>query len=393
MFRKLYLFFILLFFCSCSVFKSSDKIQFTGSDNLLKYPDRDSVSMLTKKVADWQIKNFTYSEEGNLHDYGIDSWTNSTLYLGMFHLGTSTKENSSYIEWIKNTLSYKNWELPSNFADFPKYSQYHADELCIAQTYLYLYELYKDQDMLNGAKQRIDWIINNPPDISMNHSNKQTLSWCDAIFMAPPVYAQLASITGDTKYLENMNQQVIRSYNHLFDKEEKLFFRDDSYFDKLEANGRKVFWARGNGWVIAGMANILKQLPQKSEYSPFYEDLLKQLAKRLSELQHRDGFWHASLLDPDSYPSPEISATALIAYGIAYGINAGILPLNEYYPVLIKSWDALRLSIDEDGKLGWIQPIGASPKTVTKDMTAVYGVGAFLLAGTEINQILKNYSK
>jgi len=340
--------------------------------------------MVVKKTADWQMKNFTYSDEGNLHDRGIDSWTNATFFIGMLHWGKLAQENSSYVEWLKNTLSKKGWKLPANFADYPRYSLYHADELCIAQTYLGLYEIYKDKDMLHETQQRIDWIMNNPPDTSMKYSNKQSLTWCDAIFMSPPVYAQLSSITGDPKYAAFMDQQVKQTYNHLFDREEKLFYRDDSFFDKREANGHKIFWGRGNGWVIAGIANILKQLPAESEYRPFYEDLLKQLASRLSELQDNQGFWHASLLDPDSYPAPETSATALITYGIAYGINANILPFDKYYPVMEKSWKALESSVNRDGKLGWVQPIGADPKKVTQDMTAVYGVGAFLLAGSEV---------
>jgi len=390
MFRKIYILLFLLPFFSCSSFLSSHKYELADKSQSKNNVNKDSVFALVKKTADWQIKNFTYSSEGNLHDNGIDSWTNATLYIGMLQWGALTKENEPYLEWIKSIGSIQDWKLPENFVNNSKYHLYHADELCIAQTYLSLYEMFKDKNMLYGSKQRIDWIIDNPPNPDMGHKNKQSLTWSDAIFMSPPVYAQLTSITGDIKYLDFMNRQLKQTYDYLFDKEEKLFYRDDSYFDKKEANGQKVFWGRGNGWVIAGVANILKQLPPESPYRLPYENLLKQLAERLSELQDDNGFWHASLLDPGSYPSPETSATALIAYGIAYGINAGILPFENYYPVLKKSWSALESSVDRDGKLGWVQPIGASPKKVTRDMTASYGVGAFLLAGSEIYRMILN---
>lgn len=244
--------------------------------------------------------------------------------------------------------------------------------------------------MLDSVKERIDWIINNPPDTSMVYKNKQTWSWCDALFMAPPVYLRLYSITNDSKYLEFMDEHFRAAYNHLYDSDEGLFFRDDSYFDKKENNGEKVFWGgRGNGWVAAGLANILRLLPATSEYRPFYEKLYIELCSKLAGMQNSDGFWHASLLDPESYPSPETSATALITYALVYGVNESLLDKERYLPVAMKSWDALNSIVNRKGKLGWVQPIGADPKKVTKDMTAVYGVGAFLLTATEVYKLQK----
>lgn len=345
---------------------------------------KDSIVGVMQKLADWQVANFTYRTDGNLHDYGIDSWTNATFYVGMLQWGLLSPENTYYLNWLKEIGEDTNWTLPENFSDNPRYEFYHADELCIGQTYLELYHIYKEEKMLSGVKDRIDRIISNPPDTSMSYKNKKSLTWSDAIFMSPPVYAGLAAITGDDAYLEFMQQQVYSAHRHLFDKEERLYFRDDSYFSKREDNGEKVFWGRGNGWVIAGVANILKLLPQDSPYRPFYEEILIEISDRLAFLQDDEGFWHASLLDPDSYPAPETSATALIAYGLAYGINNNIISSEKYMPSLQKSWRALLSAVCEDGRLGWVQPIGADPKEVTRDMTQVYGVGAFLLAGSEI---------
>ena len=50
--------------------------------------------------------------------------------------------------------------------------------------------------------------------------------------------------------------------NYLYDKEEHLFYRDHRYFAKREANGKKVFWGRGNGWVLGGLVEILQALPK-----------------------------------------------------------------------------------------------------------------------------------
>lgn len=343
---------------------------------------------LMARVATWQINHFTYQEKGNLHDYGIDAWTNAVLYAGMLKWAQVAESPSTYSEWLLKIGNENKWAVPANFAHYPKYQYYHADELCIGQFYLGMYDQYKKENMLRAIQERADWIMTNPADTSMRHSNKQCWTWCDALFMAPPVYAHLTKITGDAKYLAFMHENFLRTYRHLYDRDEQLFFRDDSYFQKQEANGRKVFWGRGNGWVLAGIANILDWLPADSERRPFYEHLFGELAARLSGLQDKEGFWHASLLDPESYPSPETSSTALITYGLAYGLNHHLLD-DSYLPVVQKAWQALVSTVDEDGKVGWVQPIGADPKKVTREMTAVYGVGAFLLAGTEIMKLSK----
>lgn len=341
---------------------------------------------MMERVAKWQINNFTYQKKGNLHDYGIDAWTNAVLYIGMLKWAQTTETPSVYVDWLMKIGEENEWSVSANFANYPKYQYYHADELCIGQFYLGMYDCYKKDTMLHAVQDRVDWIMTHPADSSMKYSNKQRWTWCDALFMAPPVYAHLARITGKTNYLEFMHANFLQTYHHLYDRNHHLFFRDDSYLSKQEANGAKVFWGRGNGWVLAGIANILELLPENSALRPFYMQLFVELAARLSSLQDDKGFWHASLLDPDSYPSPETSSTALIAYGLAYGVNHHLLDMS-YLPVVRKAWTALTSTVDKNGKVGWVQPIGADPKKVTREMTAVYGVGAFLMAGTEIMKL------
>ena len=133
---------------------------------------------------------------------------------------------------------------------------------------------------------------------------------------------------------------------------------------------------------------MLQDFPKKDKNRKFYEDLFVTLSERAAKLQSLDGFWHASMLDPASYPSPETSATGFIVYALAYGINEGLLDKDIYLPVVEKGWKALVSAVETDGKLGYVQPIGADPKKVTRDMTEVYGVGAFLLAGNQIYKLI-----
>jgi len=338
---------------------------------------------MANKVTEWQIVNFSYSATKNLHDYGIDSWPNAVFYLGLVDWA-KTDNNQMYLRWLEDIGKKTSWILPQNFSNSPAYQLYHADEFCIGQVYVNVYNIYKDTLMLHSAKKRLDWVMNNPPDPNMTIKNKQSWTWCDALFMAPPLYAQIALETKDTSYLDFMDKEFKKTVDYLFDKEEQLFFRDDSYFDKRELNGEKIFWGRGNGWVVAGLANLLKNLPEQAIYRPYYENLFQTLMERLVGLQDSNGFWHASLLDPSSYPAPEASATALISYAVAYGLNNGLLQGRKYEKSLNNGWYALNSIVDNQGKLGWVQPISADPKKVTQDMTAPYGVGAFLLLATEI---------
>ena len=86
-----------------------------------------------------------------------------------------------------------------------------------------------------------------------------------------------------------MNKEYKATYDYLFDKEENLFYRDRRYFGKKEANGKKVFWGRGNGWVLGGLAEILQALPKKDKNRDFYAKLFVTLCTRVAELQSPDG--------------------------------------------------------------------------------------------------------
>lgn len=371
---------------SCGKMPDKEIVKKITIDNL----DKNSIKTTMDRVAQWQIDNFkcaTSGSGGMLHDYGIDAWTNSTFYIGLLEWAKESA-NDDQVNWLEAIGEKNGWRMPENFKN-SGYKLYHADELCIGQLYLGLYDSFKIAKMKNEVQKRLDWIIENPGKESMAANNKQTWSWCDALFMAPATFTLMSKVTGDERYVKFMDTQFRRTYDHLYDKDENLFFRDDSYFGKTEANGKKIFWGRGNGWVAAGLVNVLKALPDNSKLQPYYHNMLGKFVERLVEFQDKDGFWHASLLDPDSYPSPETSSTGLITYALAYAIQTGAVDQDKYMPYLLKAWQALNSAVFENGKLGWVQPIGADPKKVTRDMTSNFGVGAFLMAGTVIYQMTK----
>ncbi len=162
---------------------------------------------------------------------------------------------------------------------------------------------------------------------------------------------------------------------------------DKNYIGKLNPNGKKTFWARGNGWVMAGTVRVLQYLPKNNQYRSRYVTLLRTMAASVSRLQGEDGLWRPSLLDPQEVPVPETSGSGFFCYAIARGINQGYLDRKTYLPVVKKAWHGLVGVVRPDGKLGYVQPIGASPAKLTSEDNQEYGSGAFLLAGSEMYRL------
>jgi rhamnogalacturonyl hydrolase YesR len=217
-------------------------------------------------------------------------------------------------------------------------------------------------------------------------------AWCDALFMGPTALAYLSTATGDQKYLDIACKLWWKTTDYLYDPSERLYFRDGSYLNKKEKNGKKVFWSRGNGWVFAGLVRMLENMPANYPDRARFVNLYKDMAGKIISLQQPDGSWRASLLDPASYPVPEMSGTGFYVYGMMWGINNRILDAGTYWPAVDKGWRILEASVQPNGMLGYVQPIGAAPDKVDANSTEIYGVGAFLLAGTEIYKWL-NYGK
>jgi len=216
------------------------------------------------------------------------------------------------------------------------------------------------------------------------------------VIIAPPTLAKLAKTLHDPHYLVFSDTLYRQTYKLLYNPEEKLFARDASYLvdangvGKKEANGKKVFWSRGNGWVMAGLVNLLKEMPAKYEGRSFYISLFKQMADRLLGLQQADGLWRTSLLDPESFPGGEGSGSGFNCYALAWGVNQGILDKGSYLPAVKKAWIGLNTLVNDEGRVGWVQPIGADPrKNFNADSWESYGAGAFLLAGSEIIKLKK----
>lgn len=323
------------------------------------------------KVADWQLKN-------PKHD--LFDWTNGAFYAGVFAAYETTK--SPEIMKALLEMGEKNqWKIGRRFD--------HADDIVISQTYIDIYRIKKDKKMIQPTIEAIKRIQTEPSNEVKKHGI--IWWWCDAIFMAPPTLIKLGKTLNDKTYYDLNDKYFMETYDRLYDKEEKLFFRDAGYVvnekgeGKKEANGKKIFWSRGNGWVIGGLVRLLKELPKNHSKYAFYQNLYKEMIEKVLLIQQADGLWRSSLLDPQSYPGGEASGSGFYLYSMAWGINNKMLDKNKFLPAVRKGWTGLNSLVQENGKVGWTQPIGADPrKNFDAESWEVYGAGAYLLAGSEV---------
>jgi len=205
--------------------------------------------------------------------------------------------------------------------------------------------------------------------------------------MAPPALALATKATGDRRYADLMTRLWWKTTGYLYDRREHLFYRDSRFFEEREPNGAKVFWSRGNGWVLAGLARVLQYLPEDYEERPRFVTLFQEMAKKIATLQGPDGYWAAGLLDPDSWPAPETSGTAFFTYALAWGVNAGLLERGRHEPIVRRGWAALIRAVQPGGMLGYAQNPSDRPGRASPNHGEIYAAGAFLLAGTEVYRL------
>jgi len=328
----------------------------------------NAIKAVMMAVADWQLAHPVARRRTD--------WTHGAFFAGLCALA-QMPGGERYLDVLKGFGQENHWQLGPR--------PYHADDHCVGQMYLCLYRIYKDPNMIGPLRQRFDWILANPSDVTLEYGAQQGKDrwwWCDALFMAPPVWAGLAQATGDKRYLEFMEQQWWATTDYLYDKAEHLYFRDSRYFQKRQ-DGQKVFWSRGNGWVFAGLVRVIEQLPADHPGLDRFRQLYAQMAERLLGLQQSDGLWRSGLLAPQSYPSKESSGSGFFCYGLAWGCNRGMLG-QPYRAAVRRAWHGLLGCVHPDGKLGFVQPIGDAPSQVSPDANDLFGTGAFLLAGSEV---------
>ena len=330
-------------------------------------------------------------------------WTRAIYYEGLMGLYKIDKQKRYYDYAVSWGEAHK-WGLRHG----PIVR--NADDQCCAQTYLDLYLIDKKPERIKDIKASIDNMISDVglrlsdtsrlPKSRIQNPKSDDWSWVDALQMAMPVFARLGVMNDDNRYYEKMYAMYSVTKNQfgtngLYNSEDGLWWRDKSFVPPYKTpSGKNSYWSRGNGWVVTAMVRTLEIIPKNAPHRAEYLDMYRTMCKALLPLQRTDGFWNPSLVDSTDYGGKELTGTSLFVYGMAWGLNNGILDKKTYSPAVIKAWNALlNECVHTDGKLGYVQSTGKEPKEgqpVTFDKIPDFedfGLGCFLLAGSEVYKL------
>lgn len=322
-------------------------------------------------------------------------WDHAAYHTGNMELYALTK-NETYLKYSEDWAEHNKW-MGAKSTDKTKWKYKYGEtdehvlfgdwQICF-QTYIDLYHIKPEAYKVARAKEVMEYEMSTP--------NNDYWWWADGLYMVMPVMTKLYKLTGNKQYSDKLYEYFMYANSIMYDKGEKLYYRDAKYVypQHKSVNGKKDFWARGDGWVFAGLAKVLKDLPANDPHRAEYLTKYTNMAKAIIKSQQAEGYWTRSILDAAHAPGPETSGTAFFTYGLLWGINNGYLKEKTYLPAAKKGWDYLiKTALQQDGKLGYVQPIGekAIPgQVVDANSTANFGVGAFLLAGCEMYRYLSD---
>ncbi len=333
--------------------------------------DRAEILALMHKTNDWQQANLVRPPDNR-------NWERATWYTGVMAAYKATGDKA-FLQQALDWGRQHDWQVGTEKSG--------ANVLTAPQTWLELFFIVGDFDMIAPT---IAWVNSGAPntmtgaEIWYMESGRR---YCDSLYVGPPTLAMLARATGDPRYLAAMHAFFWDVTGELWDDQESLYYRDHRYNGQLNENGRKILWSRGNGWVFAGLPRILEYLPADDPQRERYIDIYRRMAASIAKRQGPDGFWRPNLGDPTLPPMPESSGTGFFCYGLAWGINEGLLDRETYLPVVRRAWTALVGAVSEEGKVQWGQLVAAQPNPLTREDTHEYVTGTFLLAASEVYKL------
>lgn len=332
-------------------------------------------------------------------------WTRAVYYEGLMAL-QDVDGRKAYEDYINKWCTHHGW-TPRNGT-----TTVHADDQCCSQTYLEMYLKERKEYQLEATHQNTE--------NQMATGRNDYWTWIDAIQMAMPVYSHMYRITGDDRYLDF----ALRSYvwardscgGGLLNEKTGLWWRDKDFVPPYkEPDGNDCYWSRGNAWVYAALVRVIADLKAVAPSAAgkhgkgigkasTHAKLLRLLtadyllmSKAILACQRDDGFWNVSLHSPTTFGGKETSGTSLFLYGLAWGLNNGLLKAAKYRKSADAAWHGLADSAacNADGSLGYVQGTGKQPSdgqpvTATSIPDFIdYGIGCFLLGATEYSRLLK----
>ncbi len=324
-------------------------------------------------------------------------WDHAAYYTGNMEVYRLTGKPEYYDysdQWCRHNdwqgareTDKRKWRY-STYGEGQEYVLFGDWQICF-QTYIDMYQLVPGRHKVARAIEVMSH------EVSMDE--RKFWWWSDALYMVMPVMTKMYRLTGERKYLDKLTENFLWSDSLMWDSEAQLYYRDAKYiWPKVTTicDGGKSFWARGDGWVLAGLAKVLADMPRDYEHRDVFVKRFQQLAAGVKACQQEEGYWSRSMLCEADAPGPETSGTAFFTYGLLWGVNHGLLSRDEYSSTIEKAWEYLYTkALQSDNTIGYVQPIGEKPdptRVVNAQSQAPFGTGAWLLAACERVRYLDN---
>lgn len=302
------------------------------------------------------------------------TWFNSLFIKGDIEAYKLTQDQK-YLKYATDWANHNKWKLPTGTPNL--------DGPEASQEYLDLYDL----DPAHPAKDIADATAYVKKETSrVEGGTVDDMDYVDAVRLgALSAFARIGVPANNAQYLDAMAKMFAYTESHIYDKKASLWWRDKRW------QGTTQHWSRGNGWIVAALTDTVAALPAGNATRAHYVSLLQTMAATLKTNQQADGYWTADVDHPKAYPAPESSGTSLYAYGIARGVQLGYLDAATYTPVAQKAWTWLSTkALRSDGTVGYVQGPSSHPsqyQPISPTATSNYGVGMFLMAGTEVAKL------
>ncbi|ESQ87379.1 hypothetical protein ABAC460_20360 [Asticcacaulis sp. AC460] len=345
-------------------------------------PPRQSVRdaldyVASAQIADMSRRPIQMATGSNLTEIS-SNWVAAAFYVGAARWAR-VSDNPRTLQFLTATAEHYNYAFRGARS---QRSLLNADDIAIGDLYAELYSRRGQPGVLMPLQQRLDFQV---PHLARTEETPALIWWwCDALYMAPPVLARMSAITGDPKYLDAADKEWRRTAARLWVENDRLFLRDERFKERTGPTGKPIYWARGNGWVMGGLARLLESMPADYPDRQFYVTTFQKMSGRIIELQQADGLWRADLNAPQAFPEAETSGSAFFVYALAWGINHGLLDRATYLPHVTKGWAALNRQILPNGLVGAAQKTGDRPVPTDPNDTGPYVTGAYLLAGIDV---------
>jgi unsaturated rhamnogalacturonyl hydrolase len=164
----------------------------------------------------------------------------------------------------------------------------------------------------------------------------ETRYWIDDMYMITILQLEAYRATHDAKYLDRAAKEMVAYLRKLQQPNGLFFHADDVPF----------FWGRGNGWVAAGMTEMLLSLPQDHPLRPEILNSYRKMMTELARYQNADGTWRQLIDHPEAWE--ESSSTGMFTFAMIEGVRHGWLVEETYGPVARRGWIALVGFVDQN---------------------------------------------